>query len=535
MTELQTFVHSPLAKALAWTLVHSLWQGLAIGAILYAALSGLRDSRNRYAASCLGLLAAVASFGITLTKLLPARLAGAGTVPLQISAVPVSAGGLDLPLVPETLPLLAWLAPVWIVGVLGYYAFSTVSWLAARQLLRRGVCQPDPRWMARLAELQVSLGVTGPVRLLESALVQTPAVLGWLRPVILFPVGLMTALPTGQIEAILLHELAHIRRHDYLVNLLQALAEGLFFYHPAVWWISSAVRTERENCCDDLVIGARGDRLEYARALATLEQSRWPVNTVPAATGGNLMQRISRLLNPTQKSRTLSPALPAAILALSTALTVLAWQTRPAPSLAPPPPQPQVFVAQNQVPPPAPPAPAAPTAPAQRPSRAIPPPPPPPPAPPSPPDAPDAPLSRWVNEDVAYIIRADERARYVGLKTDKEREQFIGQFWERRDPTPGTAANEMKEEHYRRIANANQKYRAASGTPGWRTDRGRIYITYGPPDELESHPVVGNKPAYDAWRYKVIPGVGKDVIMEFVDDTGSGDYRMSLDPNGPKK
>ena len=140
-----------------------------------------------------------------------------------------------------------------------------------------------------------------------------------------------------------------------------------------------------------------------------------------------------------------------------------------------------------------------------------------------------------MNEDVAYIIKGDERSRYLALKTEQEREQFIGQFWERRDPTPGTAANETKEEHYRRIANANQKYRAASGTPGWRTDRGRIYISFGPPDELESHPVVGSTPAYDAWRYRMIPGVGKDVIMEFVDSSGSGDYRMSLDPNGKKK
>ena len=318
MTELQNFVHSPLAKALAWTLVHSLWQGLAIAAVLYVVLSGLRDSRTRYGAACLSLLAAVAAFGITLAKLLPSRLAEAGTVPLGIPAVPGSAGSLEVPLLPESLPLLAWLAPLWIAGVLGYYVLSTVSWLATRQMLRRGVCQPDEMWMARLVELRESLGVTAPVRLLESALVQTPAVLGWLRPVVLFPVGLMTALPAGQIEAILLHELAHVLRRDYLANLLQTLAEGLFFYHPAVWWISSTVRTERENCCDDLVIAARGDRLEYARALATLEQSRWPVNTVPAATGGNLMQRISRLLNPAQKSRTLSPALPAAIVALST-------------------------------------------------------------------------------------------------------------------------------------------------------------------------------------------------------------------------
>ena len=140
-----------------------------------------------------------------------------------------------------------------------------------------------------------------------------------------------------------------------------------------------------------------------------------------------------------------------------------------------------------------------------------------------------------MNEDVAYLIRSAERSAFLGLTTDAEREHFIEQFWLRRDPTPGTAANEMKEEHYRRIGVANQKFLAGSGTPGWKTDRGRIYITYGPPDELESHPVAAGKPAFDAWRYKFIAGVGTNVILEFVDTTGSGDYRMSMDPNPSKK
>ncbi len=492
MTALQSFVESSLAKALAWTLVHSLWQGLGIGLVLLAALAVLRDSRTRYAAACASLLAVVAAFAATLAKMTQVGIDGAVAGALALPARPLdTAGSLNIAGSLQRAPLLSWLAPLWMLGVAGYYLFNTVSWLATRRLRGHGVCHVSAMWSSRLTELGTMVGITRAVVLLESAVIQVPAVLGWMRPVILFPVGMLTALPAGQLEAILLHELAHIRRRDYLANIIQTLAEGMLFYHPAVWWISSVIRTERENCCDDLVIAARVDRLEYATALAALEQARWPVSTVPAITGGNLMQRISRLLQPVNTTRVLPSAVPAALLTLAAALSLFAWQSQ------------------------------------------APPPPPPPPARPVGATTADSPWTRWVNEDVAYIIRADERSAFLGLKTDAERDHFIEQFWLRRDPTPGTAANEMKEEHYRRIGVANQKFLASSGTPGWKTDRGRIYITFGPPDELESHPVAAGKPAFEAWRYRFIEGVGTNVIMEFVDTAGSGDYRMSMDPNPP--
>ena len=127
-------------------------------------------------------------------------------------------------------------------------------------------------------------------------------------------------------------------------------------------------------------------------------------------------------------------------------------------------------------------------------------------------------------------------------QTDEEREQFIEQFWLRRDPTPDTVENEFKEEHYRRIAYANEHY--ASGIPGWKTDRGRIYITYGPPDEIDSHPSGGTyeRPPeegggetstfpFEQWRYRYIEGIGTNIIIEFVDPTMSGEYRMTMDPS----
>ncbi|HTQ53691.1 MAG TPA: GWxTD domain-containing protein [Bryobacteraceae bacterium] len=154
----------------------------------------------------------------------------------------------------------------------------------------------------------------------------------------------------------------------------------------------------------------------------------------------------------------------------------------------------------------------------------------------------ETPYKKWLNEDVVYIITDEEKTAFKRLQTDEEREQFIEQFWLRRDPTPDTEENEFKEEHYRRIAYANDHY--ASGIPGWKTDRGRIYIMYGPPDEIESHPSGGTyeRPMeegggetstypFEQWRYRYLEGIGTNIIIEFVDPTMSGEYHMTMDPS----
>src|SRR5713101_7765517 len=152
------------------------------------------------------------------------------------------------------------------------------------------------------------------------------------------------------------------------------------------------------------------------------------------------------------------------------------------------------------------------------------------------------PYKKWLDEDVKYIITDEERKAFLQLATNEEREQFIEQFWLRRDPTPDTVENEFKEEHYRRIAYANERF--ASGIPGWKTDRGRIYIIWGPADEIESHPSGGSydRPPeegggststypFEKWRYRYLEGIGNDVILEFVDPSGSGEYRLTMDPS----
>jgi GWxTD domain-containing protein len=151
------------------------------------------------------------------------------------------------------------------------------------------------------------------------------------------------------------------------------------------------------------------------------------------------------------------------------------------------------------------------------------------------------PYKKWLEEEVPYIITDEERSAFLQLQTNEEREQFIEAFWQRRDPTPDTVENEFKEEHYRRIAYANERF--SSGIPGWRTDRGRIYIMWGKPDEIESHSAGStyNRPmtegggqttvyGFDDWTYHYMEGIGQNITIEFVDPTGTGEYHISLDP-----
>ncbi len=154
----------------------------------------------------------------------------------------------------------------------------------------------------------------------------------------------------------------------------------------------------------------------------------------------------------------------------------------------------------------------------------------------------DTPYKKWLDEDVTYIITPEERSAFLRLQTNEEREQFIEQFWLRRNPDPDSPENTFKEEHYRRIAYTNEHY--ASGIPGWKTDRGRIYIMWGPPDEVDSHPSGGSyeRPAdegggetstfpFEDWRYRYLEGIGNNVEIEFVDPTMTGEYHLTMDPS----
>lgn len=199
-------------------------------------------------------------------------------------------------------PYLPLLVGVWLAGVLALSLVHLGGLRRVRQV-RRSARPAGDVWQAALERLCRRMGIARPVELLETATLAVPAVAGWLRPVLLLPASTLTGLSPQQVEALIAHELAHVRRGDLAVNLLQAAIETLLFYHPAAWWISRVVREERESCCDDLAVAACGDRLVYARALADLEGLR--AATLPAgafgalgADGGTLLARIRRLLAP---------------------------------------------------------------------------------------------------------------------------------------------------------------------------------------------------------------------------------------------
>jgi GWxTD domain-containing protein len=615
MIRLETLLDNPLAAALGRTLLHSLWEGALVALALALMLPIVRSSRLRYGLASAAMLVLLGGLAITFARLVPAPLVHIPlTGPRYSTPLPPGLGAApSSPLQTRAADELAWLVPFWMAGVVLFYLRGMTSWLAARRLRRSGVCCAADVWQARLTQLKQQLQVTRPVMLLESCLAEVPVVVGYLRPMILMPVGLLAGLPAAQVEAILLHELAHIRRYDYVVNLMQVFVEGLLFYHPAVWWISGVMRAERENCCDDLVVAVTGGALEYAAALTALEMRRGP-REVLAVTGGNLVNRIQRLLGrPERRFATVMPVFTAAILTVTVVTAVMALQSAAA-VVEPVAPRPKavdkvVLLAQ-----------ARPVAPAAQPYAIQ-------------PDqvlydralsnishgdyagarltlntlantytdsvylmraklaiadswaregdahgkaqaqieykdfilfypntfeAKEAqqkldalsgaalltPYKKWLSEDVVYIISDEERKAFIQLTDDEEREKFVEQFWARRDPTPGTEKNEFKEEIYRRIDYANAHFGDSQGVAGWKTDRGRIYIQYGPPDEIEAHATGGSyeRPLtqgggttetfpFEQWRYRYIDGVGQNIIIEFVDKDRNGQYRMTMDPN----
>ena len=185
----------------------------------------------------------------------------------------------------------------WLAGVVLLLGRMAGGWWHVRRLHRIALASASSRWQTACRRLAYRLGLPAAAHVVESALVDVPTVVGWLRPAILLPVAALASLSPSQVEAILVHELAHIRRHDYAVNVLQTIAETLLFYHPAVWWVSKRIRVEREHCCDDIAVAVCGDPVCYAQALAELETWRTSATTMAmAATGGSLLDRVRRIL-----------------------------------------------------------------------------------------------------------------------------------------------------------------------------------------------------------------------------------------------
>jgi beta-lactamase regulating signal transducer with metallopeptidase domain len=338
----------PVVETLSWTLIHFLWQGSIVVLLLAVVNAALkrRSANLRYLMSCGALLLMFAlplgtfvflysdpamTIGAThdvlarfktperdsLTNGFATRFPGAGGL-IESKSQARNTRELFLQFAP-------WLTSLWLAGVLSLSLRMLGGWLYARRLQNYLAGPLSLEWQRRFEELSRQIRVLRPVRFLESALVQVPTVIGWLRPLVLIPASALAGLTPRQLEAVIAHELAHIRRYDYLVNLLQTAVEILLFYHPAVWWVSREIRREREHCCDDVAVQVCNDALVYARALAEIETLRSvSPRLVMAADGASLVARIQRLVGKSpQRPEQMASWLPGAIV-LAFVLALLA-------------------------------------------------------------------------------------------------------------------------------------------------------------------------------------------------------------------
>ena len=263
--------------ALGWTVLHSLWQAFVVALLLAAYLLAWQktDARKRYMAGNLAmavtLLLAVGTFFFYLIKANPvieiARPIYDDDGVLLGQYLTEGSQSFFNDYFNKNMPLIV---AVWLGGMVFFVLKMLGGLLYIQRLKTRMTAQLPHQWQERLVQLSAELDIRRPVQLLESALAHTPMVIGWLKPIVLLPIGAVNYLTPAQVEAILAHELVHIARHDYLLNLLQSFVEILFYFNPAVWWMSAHVRTERENCCDDIAVRLCGNSLAYAKALVSL-------------------------------------------------------------------------------------------------------------------------------------------------------------------------------------------------------------------------------------------------------------------------
>jgi beta-lactamase regulating signal transducer with metallopeptidase domain len=306
---------NPWMQVTGWTLIHFVWQGALLA---LATATGLRwcrrrSSEARYAVACLGLISMLAAPIVTATFLwapgstvltsersLPPASGSEATVPLlrrsigNVSSWPNTATVIDRSTLDALLFYLVW---GWVAGVSLLLARLAGGCWRIHRLRVVSLTEPVSPWQAASERLAARLGVHFSFRVVETGVVDAPGVIGSIRPMILLPVAVLTNMAPAQIEMILAHELAHIRRRDYAVNLFQTVAEALLFYHPCVWWVSARIREEREHYCDDVAVEVCGEPAAYAAALAEL--ASWRASGAALAVGatdGALLARVRRLL-----------------------------------------------------------------------------------------------------------------------------------------------------------------------------------------------------------------------------------------------
>lgn len=292
--------------AIGWTLLHFVWQGAALAALLAALLMTSRNANVRYMLGIATLILMMAAPVVTFFSLnhtatptavemsvaasVSDSIASDQAVPSSDRLAHVLAAGANQQ------DLMLWLVEAWFVGVMLLSARTAggLLWLARA---RRGTIEPlSDEMYRRCLVLQRRMGLNRRIRYGQCGWLDTPAVLGWFQPIVLVTAQAITGLSPQQLQAIIAHELAHIRRYDAFVNLFQIAAEMLLFYHPAVWWVSRRIRIEREVCCDHEALAACGEPVSYARALTMMEEWRTAPSLLMAANRGPLAERVLRLL-----------------------------------------------------------------------------------------------------------------------------------------------------------------------------------------------------------------------------------------------
>lgn len=310
---IQNIFSEELIQAIGWTMIHSLWQGFAVAILMGIVMIGLqkKSSKVRHEFAFFSLFLIFILSLSTFIYLYDSAVEGAtlGTTIIVITeagyvlenaTIVQSFFQKSIEYFNEHLPLIVTL---WLIGMI-FFLLRLLGGLAFIQKLKTQQQQVLPsKWQNVFEKIHAKFPMKRTVRIVESALAKTPMVVGYLKPVILFPLGAVNQLTQQEVEAVLAHELAHIYRNDYLLNLIQSFIEIIFYYHPAVWWISANIRTERENCCDDIAVKICGSSITYVKALVTLEEIQPAPNLAMSFSSGSknqLLNRVKRILNQPQ-------------------------------------------------------------------------------------------------------------------------------------------------------------------------------------------------------------------------------------------
>lgn len=334
---LAALLHLPLVQNLGWALLHFVWQGALIGCGTALLLALLRNARpqTRYAVACASLLLCLL---LPLARLILVDGSMASVLPVMASASgglgSPAPGGAGLPVImagpagsagsevstamAAWAAMVPWLVPLWMLGLGLFSARMLLGLLWLRRLHRQvpvagadGLQALQVRWQHKITRMAGQFGLTRCISLRLVHELDSPVTAGWWRPVIFVPASLLSGMPPDFLEALLAHELAHVKRFDYVLNLIQSAIEMLLFYHPAVWWISRQIRLEREQIADDLAAARLGDTRRLALALQQLDLFQSSINQfAPAANGGVLMSRIKRLIRPEARSLNWKISLP---------------------------------------------------------------------------------------------------------------------------------------------------------------------------------------------------------------------------------